>query len=396
MNSRDADDIQGTDGQAGATENASACGPAPFLTWRKKVALAGLAVLLLGGAALLWMEWNSLQTWYVLRGLKQADDTTREGWVARSVALGPCAVEGLLEGLCEADGPASENCALALAAMAREWGGADDRTAQLAQQIAKLCPKLPAPARARALCVVAGCCTDGSPATLHACVHILEEASQDTAPEVLEAALKLAGQLLPHTEQALPASRRLAGAALASNHEASQLLAIGLSQRPGMDLTEQVVGLLRTGTPAVRRAAVLTAGPSDAVREETLLACLHDDDEGVRKLARLALEGRGLRPEQMELGRLLTHPRPGSRVLVLDKLREVPDVDHVAWLRRLSQDPSPSVRTAALRLICERLPGELAERVDEMARTDPSPTVLQLARYYRSLRPDTLPVGGRR
>jgi hypothetical protein len=163
-----------------------------------------------------------------------------------------------------------------------------------------------------------------------------------------------------------------------------------------MDLTEQVVGLLRTGTPAVRRAAVLAAAPSDTVREETLLACLHDDDEGVRKLARVALEGRGLRPEQMELGRLLTHPRSSSRVLVLDKLREVPDVDHVAWLRRLSQDNSPAVRTAALRLISERLPGELADRIDEMARTDPSPTVMQLARYYRSLRPDTVPVGGRR
>ncbi len=357
----------------------------------KMLLFAVPAVLLLGGACALWLGWGTMRAWYVIAGLKKADDDSRAAWVERAVALGPAGVDGLLRGL---EGDGGENCAEALTAMVADWGG-DERAARLAGQAAGVCPGLSPEGRGRALRVLAGCCGAGDGAR-DACVRLLEEACGERDPAALEGALVLACRLLPETGQALPAAKRLARAGLASGSESARVQAIPLCVRPGIDLTDEVVGLMKTGTPAVRRAAVLAAGTAEGTREETLLGCLHDEDAEVRRLAHSTLQGRGLRPEQIELGRLLTHARPHSRLLVLDKLREVNDVDPVTWVTRLSQDPSPAVRTAAVRVISEHLSSEMSERLEQMARTDPSPTVAQLARYYLASRPVAVPVGGRR
>jgi hypothetical protein len=150
-----------------------------------------------------------------------------------------------------------------------------------------------------------------------------------------------------------------------------------------MDLLEKVVGLLNDPAVEVRRAAILAVGPADqVVRDEGLLPCLHDPDPEVRKLTESALVGRGLRPEHIELGRLLTDPDHLKRVQVLDHLREAPDLDPGLWLRRLSHDPAPSVRAAAVRVMSKLTLIDLSDRMDQMARTDPNPTVAWLARYY--------------
>ena len=52
------------------------------------------------------------------------------------------------------------------------------------------------------------------------------------------------------------------------------------------------------------------------------------------------------------------------------------------WLRRLSHDPAPEVRVAAIRAASEQTLVDLSDRLDQMARSDPSPTVSQLARYF--------------
>jgi hypothetical protein len=349
----------------------------------------GVAALLLAGIVL-WLRWGNIHAWYVVRGLKQADEDALPMWVERAVALGPAAADTLLQGLAE-DGPAGDNCAEALTAMAAQWGPGDERAEGLAARAVKLCPTLPPAGRSRAIRVLAGCVGGCGPAVREACVPLLEEAD-DAA---LESALALAAKLLPEASQALPAARRLAQAGLASTSEGAKVAAISLAHHPGLGLLDQVAGLLKGGSPAVRRAVVLAIGPGDT-REEMLLSCLHDEDAGVRELAAAALQGRGLRPEQIELGRLITHPKAHSRLLVLDKLREVPDIDPAAWLRRLSQDASPCVRAAALRVISEHLAGEMSDRIEEMARTDPSPTVAQLAHYYLGVRRDLIPAGGPR
>jgi hypothetical protein len=150
-----------------------------------------------------------------------------------------------------------------------------------------------------------------------------------------------------------------------------------------MDLLEQVVALLADSEVEVRRAALLAVGPArDVVPDECLLPSLHDADPEVRRLCEQALGGRGLRPEFLELGRLLTDPKPATRLMVLDHLHRTPDLDPGLWLRRLSHDASPAVRVAAMRAMAQQPYLDLSDRLDQMARSDPSPTVCQLARYY--------------
>ncbi len=135
--------------------------------------------------------------------------------------------------------------------------------------------------------------------------------------------------------------------------------------------------------PPVRRAALLAVGPArDVIHDDQLLPCLHDPDPEVRRLCEIALSGRGLRPEYLELGRLLTDPRPAARLRVLDHLAGSTELDPGLWLRRLSHDPSPSVRVAAMRAMTQQHFVDLSDRIDQMARTDPSPTVCQLAQFY--------------
>jgi hypothetical protein len=67
---------------------------------------------------------------------------------------------------------------------------------------------------------------------------------------------------------------------------------------------------------------------------------------------------------------------------VLDHLRFAPNLDPGLWLRRLSHDPSPAVRTAALRVMSQQDIIDLSDRIDQMARSDPSPTVCQIAQFY--------------
>jgi hypothetical protein len=89
----------------------------------------------------------------------------------------------------------------------------------------------------------------------------------------------------------------------------------------------------------------------------------------------------------LRLGRLLTDPRPGVRIQVLDLLPTARDLDAGLWLRRLSHDPNDMVRAAALRAMSEEPLIDLSDRIDQMARSDPSPSVCQLAQFYlRSLK----------
>jgi hypothetical protein len=69
---------------------------------------------------------------------------------------------------------------------------------------------------------------------------------------------------------------------------------------------------------------------------------------------------------------------------VLAYINESSDLEPGVWLRCMSHDPAPAVRVAALRAAAEQRLVDLSDRIDQMARSDPSPTVCQLARYYLS------------
>jgi hypothetical protein len=56
------------------------------------------------------------------------------------------------------------------------------------------------------------------------------------------------------------------------------------------------------------------------------------------------------------------------------------NLDAGVWLRHLSHDSAPEVRFAAIRVIQEDGLEELNDRIDQMARNDPSPTICDFAR----------------
>src|SRR5205823_9507367 len=132
--------------------------------------------------------------------------------------------------------------------------------------------------------------------------------------------------LVEQGPEAVGPGRELVRASLRSSTPALRRQAVQLALTPGMDLLEEVAGLLGDPDAEVRRAAILAVGPADkVVLDETLLPCLRDPDDEVRRLCEQALSGRGLGPEHIRLGRLLTAPDPGERLEVLTELRRAPE-----------------------------------------------------------------------
>jgi len=140
---------------------------------------------------------------------------------------------------------------------------------------------------------------------------------------------------------------------------------------------------LRDRSPVVRRAALVAVAPAnEVVSEEDLIPLLHDDDAEVQRLCEAVLRSRGLSEEHLELARLISDSSPKARLRVLERLGRAQDLDPAAWLRRLSQDPSPAVRAAAVRAAAGYPKVDLSDRLREMANSDPSETVRQNAQHY--------------
>jgi hypothetical protein len=366
---------------------------------RNRKVLGGLALTVLLAGAIAWLERCALLSWFCVRGLCRSCEAGRACWVKRVARLGEPAVPRLVECLCLPEVKACRNVQAALAHISAAWGAADARSVELTLLLARSFPRF-SPAGQRCALELPAAWLASSRATpvtgfVPACARLLSEAVNVNDPDVLESALDLSAVLMqvPQPAQAISAARDVARAGLRSAVPGNRLRAVRLSLLPGLDVLDQVVGLLGDPAVEVRRAAILAVGPADqVVREEGLLPSLHDADPEVRRLCEAALRGRGLRPEHLRLGRLLTHPNPCQRLRVLDYLRPLleeeraaraSDLDPGLWLRRLSHDPSPAVRAAALRMMSQQTLVDLSDRIDQMARNDPSPSVCQLAQFYR-------------
>src|SRR4051812_39970731 len=110
----------------------------------RKLLVGGLLAVALVGGGVAWLERGALRTWWVLRGLKGAGEADRAAWIDRVAELPEPPVEGLLDCLGSGDERACRNAAEALDRLARAWGAADPRTAELAGKLARsygrLCP----------------------------------------------------------------------------------------------------------------------------------------------------------------------------------------------------------------------------------------------------------------
>jgi hypothetical protein len=359
--------------------------------WGRKF-LGGLTlVLVLGCGVVAWRERSTLMSWYYVRSLARASDGDRERWAERVANLGETALPGLFNCLAQSDPNVCANARAALERMTHAWGVGDPRSVELALRLAREFGQFSPAGQRQTLDLAAGWFRErGCAKLVPSCGDLLGEAVGVGDADVRTAALELCGILLtqPGEDKPLHQTQRLVSDALRSGNEETRLRAIRLALHPGLvEVLKQVVELLGDDSPAIRRAALLAVGPArEVVHDDQLLPCLHDPDPEVRRLCETALGSRGLRPEYLELGRLLTDPRPTKRLQVLDRLSESTELDPGLWLRRLSQDPSPSVRVAAMRAMTQQSFVELSDRIDQMARTDPSPTVCQLAQFYLNAR----------
>ncbi len=356
--------------------------------FRARKICGGIFLALLVGAAVVgWTERTALLSWLYVHGLVRANELALDRWVERVAGLGEAAVPDLLAQLSSPKASVCANVREALTRLSADRGDGGARRGRVAARLVREWDTFGTPGKVCTLEVAAGWFHGEAPPPMliSAGTHLLAAAARDEHADVQSCALSLCAAMLarPGGAEAVSPGRALVRACLNHEDAATRVLAVRLALYPGMDLLEEVAPLLSDPTPEVRRAAVMAVGLADqVVRDEALLPCLHDADAEVRRLCELALRGRGLTPEHIQLGRLLTDPSPVVRLQVLDLLRRTPDLDTGIWLRRLSHDPSPAVRTAAMRAMSQQCSVDLTDRIDQMARNDPSPTVSLLARYY--------------
>jgi hypothetical protein len=368
--------------------------------WFRRGIAGLLLVFLLGCGIVAWSERASLLSWFYVYNLTRASEANRQRWVDQVANLGELAFPRLFDCLSQTDAGVCANARAALEQMTHSWGSGDARTADLALRLAREFSRFSPAGQKQVLELSAGWFRDephpsAAPTSgplISACGNLLSESAAVREEEVRASALELCGLLLNQpsdgrTDQPgkpLDPAHKLVAAALHDDAADNRLHAIRLSLCPGMaDLLEQVANLLEDQSPQVRRAALLAVSRArEAVHDDQLLPCLHDPDAEVRQLCEQTLIARGLRREYLELGRLLTDPQPGKRLQVLDRLRESTELDPGLWLRRLSHDPAPSIRVAAIRAMTQQNFVDLSDRIDQIAREDGNPTVRQLAQFY--------------
>ncbi len=351
-----------------------------------------LALLALGGGA--WLSRGPLVRWHYLRQLAAAGAESREVWAERVAGLGEAVLPGLLSCLARDDARACANAEAALARLARTWGPADPRTLALVERLGQRFNGLSNPGREAGLeLALVVLRPDGGrtavPAPLaDTCGKLLAAARPVTGAGVCARALALAEVLAETSPQDRTAMyRELVARGLAEDHAECRVRAIHLALIPALRkdnaLVAKIVPLLRDGRAEVRRAAVLAVGLAEQVLvDEDLLPLLHDPDAEVRRLCEGALRWRGLSPGHIRLARLISAPGAEDRLGVLRHLHDAEVPDPGLWLRRLSQDPDPAVRFAAMAAASADRQVDLSDRLRQMRDTDPSPTVRQWAPYF--------------
>ena len=353
------------------------------------VGLTALTVLGVVGAG--WVYREPLLAWYYVGRLTTAAEGDRAAWTERVAARDAAAIPFLLDHF---DRPA--DCAGAragLSAVAARWPLDDPRRLSLALQLAESFPRFSLTGQANTIELLADWAPAAGaaplPAECMACLlRVLPLASRSPDHGVRGAGLELAAAVLrcDGPDDVENGCREWIRRGFQDGEAANRARAARLAARPEVDLLPQIVPLLDDPDAGVRKAALLAVGPApDAITTDDLLRSLHDPDEDVRRLCEAALkECRKLSNQDVALGRLISDSRPGMRLQVLDKLVQARDLEPGVWLRRLSHDPAPAVRAAALRAAADESRTDLSERVRQMAQSDPSPTVRQLAQYYLS------------
>jgi HEAT repeat protein len=356
---------------------------------RRKLVIALAALALLGGIA--WWQRTPLLAWYYLRQLAAAAEAERDTWARRVADLDTAAVPRLLSLLADGDEHVCVNVEAALAALVDRWGADDARTLALVDEVRNRFSQWNVPAQHAALrvpmIVLRSSAGPAPPALSLAAGHILGDAAASAERTLLPRTLALAAALVDrvHPGQWQDTCRDLALRSLKDAEPAQRVLAVNLAlkiaRRSDAAMLAKVVPLLRDAAAEARRAAMLALGTSrQVIADDDLLPFLHDADAEVRRLCELALRSRGLQENHIILAKLISHQDPAARLQVIDHLKLAPELEPGVWLRRMTEDSNRAVRAAAIRAACRDFPVDLRERIRQMALSDDSETVRNIAR----------------
>jgi hypothetical protein len=358
-----------------------------------------IVIAILGLGLGIWGGRKQLMAWYYVRQLSTATPENREPWIARALDLDEAVVPALIACLDRNDDQACDNAIMALKNLLGRWAPDDPRSISLHCRIGEAFQSMSRAGQEKTLQLVEDLFKKelkDSHQREHLYVivkQLVGEAVQVQESTVRRQALTMAtsaltalsGDNAPADAGFVDACRNLVRVSLADATDANRILAIRLAQRPEINLLTEIIPLLRDGSAGIRREALLALGPApEVISDDHLLYWLTDPDEDVRRLCEMALKGRGLQENHIRLARLMADRRPAVRLEVIDNLQAAPDLDPGAWLRRLSHDPVPAIRVAAARAAADQARIDLRDRIEQMAQTDPSPTVQQVARYYLS------------
>jgi hypothetical protein len=371
---------------------------AGFLRIRGLICLA-LVAAVAGG---LWAMRTPILTWYYIRGLSKASEEDRDEWVDRVVGLDEAAVPALLACLQKDNAQVCANARAALVCLVQHWGPADGRSLALANRLTEAFPGIPKSGQQEILELEGVMTVPGhdstAPATgmFLAAGRILINIAEGKSPDLQTRSLALADILVDQqpSPRVLRAIRALTRIGLRAKDATSRARGLRLARSHALsnarDLLQQAIPLLRDPSANVRRQAICAVGlRPDLISSEDLLPWLHDPDKEVRRWCEKALRSpqRNLSEVQVELGRLITDNNAHERLKAFRYLRRDNNLEPGVWIMRLSYDPEDAVRIAAARAAAEHRVAHLADRLQEMARGDRSPTVRQEAAFYQSVLP---------
>ncbi|MSR31277.1 MAG: hypothetical protein EXR99_07215 [Gemmataceae bacterium] len=337
-----------------------------------------------------WWQRDYLLGWYLTRNLLHAQGPEKNSCLESLARLGENAQFPLLDHLDQAQPTQARDLVQALAKLIDSWGGlSSPPSSRCLSRLTLRFSGFSNSAQAEVLRQVFAWIPRDQPEKSLPLLGestrlMLGEAIHRGNPEAMEPALEIARKLAPVASNEMKTRlHEVTRHVLDKGSSELKIKAIQWTLVNGIGEIPQIANCLQDRSAEVRRAAMIACAPAlEQVSVDNLLPSLHDADPETRSLCEAALIARGLKPEQIRLGKLLTDPAATRRLQVLDSLLEDPDIDASVWLRKLSHDPSPAVRVAALRVMSNLETVDLSDRMDQMARSDPNQTVAILADYY--------------
>src|SRR5262245_29609335 len=112
----------------------------------KRILLFAVPLLLIA-AAVVWVERDTLRTWFYLRQLERARGDAVAGWAQMTASLDSRALPRLLSLLTHHDEAVCANAHAALSCLGERWGKTDPRSGELVQRAVKDFSRFSAPGK---------------------------------------------------------------------------------------------------------------------------------------------------------------------------------------------------------------------------------------------------------